>query len=153
MSDATHGHGAGLFYGTTTQPTSATRIANVSNADHSGISRDALDVSTMDSTSKHREFIPGMIDAGELSATLNYDGSAAGEANSLLGASGIYTASAYTWWLTMGDGGTNTAVTSNSYLQCSGFITSLGHAVPYDDKVTQSITVKLTGVPTYTDLA
>jgi len=41
---------------------------------------------------------------------------------------------------------------------CPGFITTLGHAIPFDDKVTQTLTIKFTAdpagiinYPTYTD--
>ena len=69
MSDGTHGHG------TTLAGATAGTVGNVTNLSNSQ-TRDSIDISTMDSTSKFREFIAGMADAGELTFTINYDGDA-----------------------------------------------------------------------------
>jgi predicted secreted protein len=89
----------------------------------------------MGSTSKWREFIPGMLDAGECTADVIYDGgSNATNVSTFLAAQLTQTAQTVT--VTFPDNGTWTA---------SGFITSLGHSMPYDDKVTQSVGLKFTG--------
>ncbi len=135
MSDGIHGHGTTFTLG-------GTAIGNVMSIGGPEFARDSLDVSTMDSTAKFREFIPGMLDAGEITLEINYDGTAAGTANLL---SAQLTTSAQAIILTLpGSNGTYTA---------TGFITGLGHAIPFDDKVTQSVKIKLTGQATYTDLA
>ena len=152
MSDGEHGQGAKLLYGTVTNPTSWTAIGNIMSITGPSQTRDPIDISTMESTSKFREFLPGMLDAGEVTMDINYDGSASGEANALNGTAGIFTASAYTFGVSFGDG-TNTVVTNNSYWYSGGFMTALGHAIPFDDKITQPITIKFTGVRTYVDLA
>lgn len=150
MSDAEHGHGAKLLFGIVTTPANWTAVGNVISITGPSQTRDSLDISTMDSTSKYREFTPGMLDAGEITFDVNYDGSSSGEANSL---STLFTASAYTWGVSFGDNSTSTVVTHNSYWRSDGIITALGHAIPFDDKITQSITIKLSGVPLYVDLA
>jgi len=135
-SDGTHGHGSALA------GASAGTIGNIISVSIDGQTRDAIDKSTMDSTSKFREFISGMADAGEVTVEVNYDGSAAGVANSL---NTIYQGgTAETWTITMVD---------TSSFSSAGFITNLSIAVPFDDKITQSITIKLSGVPTFTDVA
>ena len=134
MSDGTHGHGTSLSCG-------GTAVGNIISLSGPDQSRDSIDISTMDSTSKWREFIPGMIDAGEVTLDLNYDGSAAGTANLL---AAHLTSTAETWLVTFPD---------TSTWSSSGFMTALGHAIPFDDKITQSVTVKFTGSPTYTDVA
>jgi len=134
MSDGSHGHGTSLSIGGTT----VGNIVSISGPDQS---RDNIDISTMDSSSKWREYIPGMIDAGELTVEVNYDGTASGDANFL---SQQITATAQTCLITFPD---------TSSFSCSGFITGLGYAIPFDDKVSQSVTLKLTGTPTYTDVA
>jgi len=139
MSDAIHGHGTTLTLG-------GTAVGNIISIGGPELARDALDVSTMESTSKYREFIPGMLDSGEITVEVNYDGTAAGTGNFL---SAQMTQTAQTVLITLpaqGAGGT-------SSWSVSGFMTGLGHAIPFDDKVTQSITFKLTGVATYTDSA
>ena len=135
MSDGTHGHGTTLIGGSTGT------IANVISISGPNQTRDSIDISTMDSSSKFREFISGMLDAGEITFEVNYDGSAAGTGNDLNTA---LTAAAETWTITFPD---------TSTWACSGFITALSFGDPYDDKMTQSVTIKFSGVPTFTDVA
>ena len=131
MSTGIHGHGATLSIGTT-----PTAIANIISISGPEIQRDSIDISTMDSGTKHREFIPGMIDSGEITAELNFDGTTVA---AMLKAQ--TTASATTIALTIpdGDGSTNKSTYAGT-----GFITALGHAIPFDDKVTQTVGIKLT---------
>lgn len=136
MSDGTHGHGATLAGG------SAGTIGNITSITVGARTRDSIDISSMDSTNKKREFISGMADEGEISITVNYDGSASGVANALNTAYNSGTAE--TWTVTFPD---------TSSFACSGFITSLSIEDSYDDKITMNITIKLTGSATYTDVA
>lgn len=152
MSDAIIGHGAAL---TVNDGTSTTTVGNIISISGPNETRDSIDVSTMDSASKQREFLAGMLDAGELTAELNYDGTALGTAHLLhvlrtteLTYSG--TTPSQTWKLQFYDRA-NTNQT-HSHWQSAGFITSLGHTVSFDDKVTESVTIKFSGVPTYTDV-
>ncbi len=144
MSAGVHGYGTVLkvHEGTNVAYTTIGNITSISGPDQS---RDSIDISTMDSTNKFREFLPGMIDAGELTAELNYDSSSGGVASSLdtLARS---TATNLNWVIEFNDGETP------SSFECAGHITRLGYAIPFDDKVTQSVTIKLSGEPTYTDL-
>jgi len=139
MSDGIHGHGATLAIGATT-------IGNITTITGPSEARDPIDISTMDSTSKFREFIPGMSDAGEITMDLNYDGTAAGTADAL---NTLYLSTA-SETITINFNETTDA-TNNSTFASVGFITALGHAIPFDDKVSQSLSCKLTGVPTFTD--
>ena len=132
----THGHGTTLKFA------GATTILNIISITGPNQARDSIDISTMDSTDKWREFIPGMLDAGELTFEVNYDavsGSTADDLNTLL------TATAETVTVTFAP--TN----ATSSWACSGFITALGFATPFDEKITQPVTIKFTGAPTYTD--
>lgn len=138
MSDAIHGHGTTFSLGGTT-------VGNIMTIGGPEISRDALDVSTMDSTSKAREFIPGMLDSGEITLELNYDGTAAGTGNLLAGQMTATTLETMTIVLPA-----QGALGTSSWA-ISGFLTGLGNAIPFDDKVTQTVTIKLSGLYTYTD--
>jgi len=135
MSDGIHGHGAILTIG-------ETAVGNIISISGPNEARDSVDISTMDSTTKFREFIPGMLDTGEVTVELNYDGTAAGTANYL---NTWKTNTAATVLITLYNG------TVTSSFSSSGFITALGHAIPFDGKVTQSLGLKFTGSPTYTD--
>jgi len=144
MSDAIGGYGTVLKVRDGTN--AYTTIGNIQSIDGPNQGRNSIDVSTMESTSRFREFLPGMLDAGELTCEMNYDGTAAGTANAL---QTIYasTSTALEWHIAFNDG------TTPSSFACIGHVTALGFAVPsFDDKVSQSLSVKLTGVPTYTDL-
>ena len=129
MSTGIHGHSATLSI-------AATAVGNIIGISGPEIQRDALDISTMDSATKHREFIPGMIDSGEVTAELNYDGTTIA---TLLKAQTTASASAIVITIPDGDGSTNKSTYSGT-----GFITALGHAIPFDDKVTQTVGIKLT---------
>ena len=135
MSDATTGFGtvlAGVTVGT---------VGNILTISGPNETRDAIDLSTADSAAQVREFMAGMIDSGEITLTVNYDGSDSGVANALHTA--FLAGTAEVWTITFKD--TSTAA-------ASGFITALGQTAPFDDKVTQDITIKLTAVVTYTDV-
>lgn len=146
MSDSLHGHGSSVLLSTTTHPSNFTAIGNLINVGGPELTRDGLDISTMDSPNKFREFLPGMLDAGEITMEVNYDGTASGTADVL---ATKLTASNLTVTVRFGD---HTTPSSESNWKSLGAITNLGNAIPFDDKVTQSITIKLSGVATYTDL-
>lgn len=136
MSDGTHGHGSTLAGGT------AGTIGNIISMGGPNQTRDSIDISTMDSSSKWREFIPGMLDAGEMTFECNYDGVSEETGNDLNTA--LADATPEEWTITLSD--TSTWV-------CTGFVTALGFGSPFDDKLTQSVTIKFTGAPVYTDVA
>lgn len=161
MSDGEHGHATKLWATIVTNPSSFTAIGNVISITGPTQTRDAIEISTMDSTSKYREFTPGMLDAGEYTFDVNYDGSDSGDATFLGGtnaATGLLKSNntALSYYLIFNDNGTHNTNASNvvyhSHWFCKGLMTALGHAIPFDDKITQSITIKLTGVPTYLDI-
>ena len=140
-----HGHGATIAVNLTpTAATNATTIGLITSISGPNQTKNPIDVSSMDSANKAREKIGGMLDAGELTFELNYEGvTAAQTLETLLG-------NTAQWNIGINEG-TNSA-TSSQYL-VNGFITSLGHAIPFDDKISQSVTVKLSGEPTFSDIA
>ena len=138
---AKHGHGAVLTTDATTNFSASTTIGQVVSISGPNHSRDSIDVSNMDSTNKWREFLNGMLDAGELSGDVVYDGTTYASAMA-----DQFTNTTNYWKINVMDG-TNAAASSSIY--CAGFLTSLGHSIPYDDKISQSFTIKLTGVPVF----
>lgn len=106
--------------------------------DGPGLERDAVETTHMTSTSGYREFIPGLIDAGEVTAPLNFDPNTNPPIASAAGTLTI------TWPIP--DGGSTGATWA-----CSAFVTSYKPTAPVDDRMTCEITWKLTGVPTFTD--
>lgn len=133
MSTGILGRGASLTL-------AGTAVGSINNISGPDISRGSIDITTMDSSSNVAEFIPGIIDNGEVTIDLQYDGTT----NAKL-LKDYVTATAASIVVTIPDGGT---LTTTSTYTGTGFLTKLGHAIPFDGKVTQSATFKLTGALT-----
>ncbi len=128
MSDALHGHGTTLTFG-------GTAIGEIVSISGPSLSREAIDVSNLGSANKWKEFIPGMIDAGEISMTINYTETTA---NVLEGTLTATAASAVI--VTFPGSDTFTG---------SGIVTGLGTSIETEDKISQEVTIKLTGAMVY----
>ena len=141
MTTAINGHGATLSSCADTNFASVTTFGQITNISGPNLTRDSIDVSNMGSTEGWKEHIKGMLDGGEITADVIYDGTTF--------ASAMYAQftnpTAY-WRVTMND---HTTAASRSNITCAGFVTSLGHTIPVGDKVSQSVTIKLTGVASY----
>ena len=96
---------------------------------------DDIDVSTMDSPSTRREFISGLIDSGEITAEVLYVKAVYNAVQALVGAA------AEIWKITLSDSTT---------IAASGYVKGLTLNAPFDDKVTFSMTIKLSGLITVT---
>lgn len=129
---------AGIGHGSTFS-IGVTAIAEVLSISGPSLTRETVDATSMDSATRHREFISGLRDAGEVSLELNYT-----EAGftALKAEYDDDTAGAYTIDLANGD-----------TFAFSGFLTELTSEHPLDDKVTISATFKITGAVTYTGAA
>ncbi len=138
---ASHGHGSLLTVG-------GTAVGEITSITAPNISVDSIDVSNMDTVGKEREFIPGMIDNGEITAELRYDGSSGGDAEMLMAQ--VTATAAQAIVVQYGD---HTTPSSASKFESSGFITGLSIEDPFDSDVKSTVTIKLTGQKTYTDLA
>jgi len=136
MSDGVLGYAATLV-----SSQSAGTVGNIQSINIAGQTRDVVDISTMASTGKFKEYIAGMADAGELTVEVNYDGTTSTVAAAL---QADYAGG------TVGDWTITLPGTAASVFACSGLISNLGTAIPKDDKITQSITIKLSGVPSFT---
>ena len=132
-----------LGYGATLAGSVSGTIGNIVSMNIGPKTVDSVEKTTTESTSAAKEFIAGLIDGGELTLTVNYSGSASGIADKLNTA--LDSRAAETWTATLVD---------TSYFQGSGFITSLGQQFSSPgDKVSQSLTIKLTGLPIFVDVA
>ena len=113
--------------------TSYADIAEVNSITGPNLSRATIDVTSLDSTGGYREFIPGFRDGGEISLDMNFTPDGYNDLKDDFEAE-------VTWdyEIVMG----NAAATT---LQFAGFVTALGVAIPMDDKVTASVTIKISG--------
>lgn len=111
-------------------------IANVTSLTPPGLTRDTYDVTAHDSTDGWREFIGGLKDAGDVSFDVNYDPA---DHDTLIG--DFEDAAARNYELTFPDG---------SKWEFAGFLTGFEADAPFDDKLSASLTIKVTGKPVVT---
>ena len=148
MSTGIHGYGAVLKLGTTNVSSNATAVGNITSIGGPNQSRDSIDITTLASASITKEFIPGMVDPGEITMELNYNETDAG----LLTGTTVGINNHYPVYFML-DFPDATATAASSSFEGQGFVTALGHALDTGSKISQSVTLKLTGPLTYTTSA
>lgn len=109
-----------------------TAVADVTNIGVLDAQAETLDVSSHDSAGQWREFVGGMKDAGELSMELNYDPAVHGTIFDLLG--GPET----NMKIVLPDAGA-------AEVDFAAIVTGFEAGAPFDDKLTASVTLKLSG--------
>ena len=115
-------------------------IGQVRDISGPSLSKGVADVTSADSTKRYREFTSAMRDGGELGLTLVFDPSVAthGTANNgLLEVFENDTSASF-----------DLIFTSGTWMFL-GHVTALEPAAPYEDAVTASVTIKVTGVPVF----
>ncbi len=108
-------------------------MAKITNIGGPSATRDTIDVTSFDSEGGYREFITGLRDGGTLTLDM------------------IFTKTGYT--AIKGDFENDAAVTytlelpdtANTVITFDGLVTDFPVSIPFDDKVTFSVTVKVTG--------
>ena len=123
-------------YGTTLSGATTGVIGNIRSLSLGGITADDIEVTTNDSTNSWKEFIAGLKDAGDLTLDLIYEKV---DTNTILNALG---STVEVWTITLPD---------DSVFTISGYINNLGVEMPMGDAITSSMTLKLTGEPTFVD--
>lgn len=133
------GYGAELRVGATTSATTATiLLAGITSCPPPPFSRDLVDVTHMASPNATREFIPALSDPGEVSFELNWvPGNAADAVFDEM--KGETDARIFTI--------TFTQVSPAAVCTFYGFLTGYEPGVPLEDKMTASVTLKVTGAP------
>jgi hypothetical protein len=134
------GHGTVLLYGDSTSPTSP--IAVITNISGPNETADSVEMTDFDSDAA--VFEQGLKDPGEMSLDLKYHKTHSATLRTIEERSDT-TNTPYVFRVRFND---NTATASQSWWQCRGFITSLGHAIPNDGIVTQSVSIKFSGAST-----
>lgn len=121
-------------YGTTLEGFSTGTIVKIREIGVDGMEVDDIEVSDMKSTNRWKEFIAGMMDAGEISLDLLYEKANHDAVQSALGGSNEL------WTIEFPDGST---------FACNGYLKGVGIAAPHDDGITQEATLKLSGAPEF----
>ena len=110
-----------------------TSIAEVNSISGPSMSRDTIDVTSLDSTGGYREFIAGFRDAGTIQLNVNF--TIAGY-NSLK--DDFESDSARDYQIVLPDAGATT-------FEFAALVTEIPLEIPMDDKITMSVTLKITG--------
>lgn len=107
-------------------------LAEITSLKSPSYSRDTIDATHMQSPNLFREFIPGLMEAGEVSIDVNY-----------------IPAVSDTFIALMVAGVANFRITHPNGVKCTfdGILTGYERQEPLDDKMSASITVKVTGKP------
>lgn len=120
-----------------------TAIAAVTSVSWGTVTRNIVDVTDFDATNFARTFAGGLVDYGEVTFDLNFD-----PTNSTHDAdTGVLKyfedTAARNFQIVFNDAGAET-------FGFAGIVQSFSMAAPNDDKVSGSVTIKITGKPTFT---
>jgi len=135
------GHGTKVQFGDKADfndtPVVYTPLTGVESVNPVSPEVDDIDITDFDSLEAWREFKPGLKDGGEVEITLQYEESQ----NSTL--QGTLLAVTRAWQVLFPDG---------SDVQFNGHINGIDHEDPVDDKIMQTVTIKVTGKPIFTEV-
>jgi predicted secreted protein len=123
----------------TTGGGSYTVIANVSDLSGPSRSREAIEVTAHDSPDQYREFVKGLKDGGEVTATINYDPASA-QISALDADFEEKPLRNYQIVILPGEADEHTWT-------FSALITDLGDSFPVDDRMERDVTFKISGRP------
>jgi predicted secreted protein len=135
MSDAIAGVGAQFKFGDGTSDEGFDALAEVNSITKSGMSREQIDVTSLDSTDGYREFIGGFRDGGEYVLNMNFT-----RDNYILLLGEFEDDDSRNIQVSFPD-------TGNTIEEVAGIVTDLGYAIVTDDKITLDVTIKVTGAP------
>ena len=118
-------------------PGTYTTVGEVFDFSGTSTSMDTVDATDFSHTDGHRRFLAGLIDAGEITFTLNFD-----PALTVYGTIDTFykARTAKNWKFSYAGSTVNTIV--------SALVTGIGRAVPMDDKMTMEVSLKVSGVMT-----
>ena len=117
-----------------------TAIAQVRDISGPSLSKGVADVTSADSTKRYREFASAMRDGGEIGLTLVFDPGIATHGSATNGLIELYENDVSASF--------DLIFTSATWV-FDGHVTALEPAAPYEDAVTASVTIKVTGVPVF----
>jgi predicted secreted protein len=134
------------IFDTGVSPSAWTTVAEVVNITPPSFARDAQDATHTESTEAWREFIPGLKDGGEISCELNLvpDSDTMDLVLAQFDSDDLTQAR-----ILFADGNQTGGAPTCSRFTCSGIITGFPLEAPMDDKMSATITVKISGKPTF----
>lgn len=118
----------------TTFTLGGTSIGNIKEISGPSMTRDQIDVTDFSSPGGYREYIPALRDAGEVTMTITYNPSSSAD---LALRSNFESDNVVACQINLAG--------SNTYLNFSGSVSSMGLTIPLDDVITQEIGVRVSG--------
>jgi predicted secreted protein len=136
MSNAFAGVGTTFKRGNGASVETFTAIAEINSIDGPNMSREQIDVTSLDSTGGYREFIGSFRDGGSVSLDMNFtrDGFVDMQDD-------FESDSVVNYQIVLSDSGATT-------LEFAGFVSDLSVSVTTDDKVTATVSIKVSGAVT-----
>jgi len=108
-------------------------LAEVNSISGPSMTRDFIDVTSLDSTGGYREFITGFRDAGTIQLTMNFT-----RATFDLMKTDFESSTAVSYEIVLSD-------SENTSLEFEGLVTEIPLEISADDKITASVTIKISG--------
>ena len=115
-----------------------TQMAEINSITGPNKTRDTIDVTDLDSTGGYREFIGSFRDGGEVTLSMNFTLDTYDDINADFESDTLRT-----YQIVLPD-------TGNTTFEFEGLVSSLGLAIPMDDKITADVTIKVSGQITLT---
>ena len=131
-------------FGTATGTATTATLANVTNISGLDSEDSEIDVTSHDSTGNYREFVASFIDAGEVSFDLNFDPNAATHRATTGGILYLRDQRTIVQWELKFPG------TPSHKVGFQGFVKSAPLDLPFDDKQSATVAVRVTGSATWT---
>jgi predicted secreted protein len=137
------GFGSVVNFGTTTGTTTSATLANVTNIAGLDGETEIIDVTSHDSSSAYREKVASFIDAGQLTLDVNFDPNSATHRATSGGVMWLRDQRIVAPWKVTFPG---TPVHSVSFM---AIVKNAGFEDPFDDKMTMSVTLEVSGSATW----
>lgn len=141
MSNAISAFGTLLKIGDGGSPETFTTIAEVTNISGPSLSMNTVDVTSHDSTDGWREFVGGLLDGGEVTLDINFIPTDPTHSYSTGLLNDMVNRTKRNFQLVFPDAG-------NTTWSFTALITAFEPSAPTDDKLSASVTLKITGKPT-----
>ena len=136
--------GVTVAFGTTTGTATTATLANVTNVSGLDGETDVIDVTSHDSGGAYREKIASLLDAGQVSLDVNFDPAAATHRATSGGILWLRDQRINAPWVITFPG------TPTHKVAFQGFVKSAPFDAPFDDKLSMSLTIEVTGSATWT---
>lgn len=134
ISDAVLGYGA-KFYRYNTTSSAYEAVAEISEIAGPNKSKDAVEVTTLDSADRYKEFISGLKDGGQIQLTMNYTKATYQQMDE-----DFESDDRNTYMIVLPD-------EDEFSFEFEGIVTELGLGAPVGDKISADCTIKISGKP------